>query len=154
MNSISQALCYNLHIFINIIIVQHTDVLIMANIYPYYYFLVVIVGACQTENKCYLLTYLQSYKNKVTNNMWASYKSYYKNKFDLAMWNLSKTCQVLRTAINNSIDSSSLMKEIKSNNVMVTNPSGIANCFDDFFVNIRSTLAAKISSVAANLVII
>ena len=52
------------------------------------------------------------------------------------MGNLSKTWQVLCTDINNSIDSSSLMKKIKTNNVVVTNPAGMANCFDDFFVNI------------------
>ena len=61
MPSISQTLCYSLHIFINIITVQHIDFLNRVKHIPILLFSSVTVCACQTENKGYLLLYIYIY---------------------------------------------------------------------------------------------
>jgi hypothetical protein len=72
---------------------------------------------------------------------------YYSNKFHAAEGNIKKTWQVIKGVINPTAKGKPIIKEIKIDNNVITNPQAIAHKFNDFFTNIGPQLASRIQSV-------
>ena len=73
-------------------------------------------------------------------------KQYYRSQIEANRDNIRKTWMVIKQAINRKIASTGSHKlyHTDSNNGITSDPSVIANAFNNFFVNIGPTLSSKI----------
>ena len=71
----------------------------------------------------------------------AAKKGYYKKTFDQHKNNLRKTWEVLKDAIRKKNDKSSIIEEIKSDNLFYRNDNDMSNTFNEYF----TTIADKIT---------
>ena len=71
----------------------------------------------------------------------AAKKGYYKKTFDQIKNNLRKTWEVLKDAIRKKNDKSSIIEEIKSDNLFYRNDNDMSNKFNEYF----TTIADKIT---------
>ena len=109
--------------------------------------------AIKTKNKLYeiymkydtgfnKITYTQ-YKNQLTSILKRHEKEYYKSLLETNKNNLKKTWTVIRNVVNNC-KQTKLNDSFSYNNSIITDKKTISNKFNDYFVNIGSTLAAQI----------
>ena len=73
-------------------------------------------------------------------------KVYYKNSFDQNKNNLRKTWEVLKDAIRKKNDKSSLIEEIKSDNLFYSNENDMANKFNEYFTTIADTITNDLNT--------
>ena len=90
-------------------------------------------------------TYYKNYRNKLTSLLKIEEKNFYQNQITSNKSNLRKVWAIIKNVINKN-KSKKKSDQFISNNKKITNPSEIANGFNDYFVNIGPTLAAKITS--------
>ena len=81
-------------------------------------------------------------RNKITDNIRKSKKDYYKKNFDDNISNLKNTWKGIKDILNQK--KASQISQINHNNVDITNPSEIANTFNNFFVNVGPNCEKKI----------
>ena len=76
----------------------------------------------------------------------AAKKVYYKNTFDQHKNNLRKTWEVLKNAIRKQNDKSSIIEEIKSNNLFFRNDNDMANKFNEYFTTIADNITDNLNT--------
>ena len=87
------------------------------------------------------------YKNKLTNVIHYAERQYYQQKFELAKGNMNKTWQILITVINPNAQNKLTIDKIVINDLLMTDKPEISNKFNEYFVNVSSTLANNILPV-------
>ena len=83
------------------------------------------------------------YKNTLTSLLRLSKKDYFAHQFEKEKNNIRNTWKVINSVLNNKM-SSCTVNSIMHEGKLIHNPTQIANCFNDYFVNIGSDLASKI----------
>ena len=73
-------------------------------------------------------------------------KVYYKNSFDQHKNNLRKTWEVLKEAIRKKNDKSSIIEEIKSDNLFYRNDNDMANKFNEYFTTIADKITDELNT--------
>ena len=89
------------------------------------------------------ITYESSYKNlrnKITNEIRKSKIRYYNEKFAANSGNIKNSWKVINTILKRN-NKKEYKNAFEVDGVTVTEDEGIAECFNDFFVNIGSNLA-------------
>ena len=73
--------------------------------------------------------------------------TYYQNMFNKFNGNIKKTWETIKSIINNNTDKNILPNFIiNKDNICVTDKNAIADCFNNFFVNIGSETASRINT--------
>ena len=93
----------------------------------------------------YNINTYKNYRNKLTSLLKIEENNFYQNQITNNKSNLRKVWAIIKNVINKN-KSKKKSDQFISNNKKITNPSEIANGFNDYFVNIGPTLAAKITS--------
>ena len=88
-----------------------------------------------------------TYKNKLINVIRYAERQYYQDKFKLAKGNMNKTWQILKTVINPNAQNKPTIDKIVIDDLFTTDKPGIANKFNEYFVNVGPTLANNILPV-------
>ena len=83
-------------------------------------------------------------RNEVVNIIRHSKNEYYANFFELNKCDMKKTWEGIRDVVNISKKSNTTPSNITYKNVRHDDCEGMANCFNDFFVNIGNTVEANI----------
>ena len=81
-------------------------------------------------------------RNKITDNIRKSKKDYYNKFFDENVNNLKKTWKGIKDLLHQK--KTSQISQINHENVNITNPTKIANTFNNFFVNVGPNCEKKI----------
>ena len=113
-----------------------------------------ILRSIKTRNKLYKsyiskpteqrLKEYKKYRNRLTNIIRISKKTYYSRKLEKAEGNLNETWKVINNIINRNKPHNKL-NSIKSNTKEITDPEEIAHTFNSFFTNVGPELASKIN---------
>jgi len=96
-----------------------------------------------------ILIKYKNYKNKLSQVLRVAEKMYYSEKFDLIKGNIKKTWQEINRILNPSAKGRSV-KELVFGGKVVDKQEDVANAFNDYFVNIGTTLAKKITEPEGN----
>ena len=84
-----------------------------------------------------------AFKNRVKSIISRVKFSYYRNKFQSSMGNLSNTWQLIKSLISNC-KSNSCIKKIIWNNVEYDDNNEIANAFNQYFCSVAQDLDSKL----------
>jgi len=89
------------------------------------------------------------YKNKLTKIIRAAERKYYLDKFNNVKESIKDTWKLINNVLRDNVQSNTRSKitEVKDNNFSLTEPSEIANKFNEYFCNIGPNLAKKIPLV-------
>ena len=93
----------------------------------------------------YDISIYKNYRNKLTSLLKIEEKHFYQNQITSNKNDLRKVWAIIKNVINKN-KSKKKSDQFISNNKKKINPNEIANGFNDYFVNIGPTLAAKITS--------
>ena len=93
----------------------------------------------------YNINTYKNYRNKLTSLLKKEENNFYQNQITSNKSNIRKVWAIIKNVINKN-KSKKKSDQFISNNKKITNPSEIANGFNDYFVNHGPTLAAKITS--------
>jgi len=89
-------------------------------------------------------TYKQ-YKNKFTHILRIAKKNYYSYQLKESASNIKSTWNIINELLNNKKSSAKIPTNFIKDGISFTNPSEIANGFNDFFANVGRHLAEKIA---------
>jgi len=89
-------------------------------------------------------TYKQ-YKNKFTHILRIAKKNYYSYQLKESARNIKSTWNIINELLNNKKSSAKIPTNFIKDGISFTNPSEIANGFNDFFANVGRHLAEKIA---------
>ena len=96
-------------------------------------------------------TYYNKYKeyNKFLNKLKdQSKQNYYKSKFDKHQRDIKHTWKTINSIIRKQKPSSTVQSVASPlENVLITNPKGIANCFNDYFSTVGANLSSAIKPI-------
>jgi hypothetical protein len=92
----------------------------------------------------------KTYRNKLTAILRKSEKSYYLQKLQSVKDNLAKTWKILNSITSRKKPQVRVVDEIVCHNNIISDPTLIANKFNNFFANVGSELAKKIPPVSEN----
>jgi hypothetical protein len=92
------------------------------------------------------------YKNKLTNVIRNSQKSYYNMKFETMKGNMRETWKLINKVLHSAcgISTKQAVNKISSDGRLLSDPLEIATKFNDFFTNIGPNLANKIPAMPKN----
>ena len=85
----------------------------------------------------------KKYANKLTKVKFAAKKLYYQNKLETFKSNTSEVWRI-KSLLSSSRSNTSLPHKLKHNNTFTTNPTLIANNFNDYVSGIGKTLADQL----------
>ena len=80
------------------------------------------------------------YANKLTKVRFAAKKLYYQDKLETSKNSISEVWRIIKSLLSSSRSNTSLPHKLKHNNTFTTNPTLIANNFNDYFGGIGKTL--------------
>jgi len=83
--------------------------------------------------------YYNFYKNQVTNLIRRAKRKYYSNKFESSFSNASATWKTVNSLIGRKRKSTGSLN-LLSNNSLLSRPIDVANCFNEYFVNVGKRL--------------
>ena len=83
------------------------------------------------------------YKNKLTSILKEAEKVYYQTEIISNKSNLRKVWAIIKQVINKT-KTSRISDKFMHNKTLISDPVNIANCFNNYFVNIGPTLASKL----------
>ena len=86
----------------------------------------------------------KTYRNQIVSLTKQSKKNHYQNYFTVNYNNIKKTWDGIKSIINISNNKSAMPSMLNNNNKTITNPTKIANQFNDFFSSIGSKLQNNI----------
>jgi len=98
-----------------------------------------LVDPCPDKSKHY-----RTYRNLFNKTVRASRRSYYEHSLKVAKRDPKKTWSILKEAMNCSSNKSKIEK-IKTKDEIFTQPSDIANSFNNFFSNIGNEIASSVN---------
>jgi hypothetical protein len=90
------------------------------------------------------ITRFKNYRNLYNKLIKATKKLHYDKQFVIHQSNLKKTWSLIFEAIKKSSPKLDSINEILVDNVAINDPLLMANCFNDFFTSIASTIAEDI----------
>ena len=94
----------------------------------------------------------KSYKNRLTKKIRLSEKIYYSDRFESVKGNIRRIWQTNKDVINGQdYKSNDVIREIKSDNGVVSDSGVIATKFNNFFSHIGPNLAKQIPSIDGNI---
>ena len=85
----------------------------------------------------------RSYKNILTNIIRVEKKNYFVTRLELCKNDMKNTWKIIKEAMNLNNDKSKIDK-IKSNDVIIEDPTNIANIFNTYFSSIGDNLSSNI----------
>ena len=113
-----------------------------------------ILKSIKTKQKMYLshfvkgnMEHKQFYKkfaNKLTKVKFAAKELYYQDKLETSKNNASEVWRIIKSLLSSSRSNTSLPHKLRRNNTFTTNPTLIANSFNDYFSGIGKTLADQL----------
>ena len=80
----------------------------------------------------------------LTKVKFAAKKLYYQDKLEISKNNTSEVRCIIKSLLSSSRSNSSLPHKLKHNNTFTTNPTLIANSFNDYFSGIGKILADQL----------
>ena len=83
----------------------------------------------------------KKYANKLTEVKFAAKKIHYQDKLETSKNNTSEVWRIIKSLLSSSRSNTSLPHKLKHHNTFTTNPTLIANSFNDYFSGIGKTLA-------------
>ena len=94
----------------------------------------------------------KKYKNKLGKLIKTAQKLYFAQRFENVKGDIRRTWQLIKNVIDDSSSStkSTTVSELMDGSTLVTDPTVIANKFNEYFTHIGPNLAAKISPVTGN----
>ena len=84
------------------------------------------------------------YRNKLTSVLRNAEKMYYAARFDDVKNNMSKTWSLIKSVMKPDVEKSASISQLQIDNVLVNDPKLIANKFNNYFINVGSSLSEKI----------
>ena len=121
-----------------------------------------ILKSIKTKQKMYLSHFVKGnleqkqlykkYANKLTKVKFAAKKLYYQDKLESFKNNTSEVWRIIKSLLSSSRSNTSLPHKLKHNNTFTTNPTLIANSFNDHFSGIGKTLADQLKGLVHNYV--
>ena len=88
----------------------------------------------------------KTFKNRNLAKQRQAQRNYYKEQFQLNKTDLKKSWQLIKHIIGKEEGSHSIqLKEFVINKMYITDPKIIANSFNDYFINVGSSLANNIN---------
>jgi hypothetical protein len=112
-----------------------------------------LVRSCRKKEKLYKLYVknqtehnklkYKNYRNKLNKLLHSVEQDYYHTKFELLSHDTKKTWQIIKTLLGKNMLSVPV-ESFKCSSTLISDKNEIANKFNEFFVNVGPTLAAKI----------
>ena len=100
-----------------------------------------------SASRCLYWTYLQLLRNKLNIQLRRSKANFFQNGFEdcVKTKNIKKSWSLINS-LTGKKNKFSNITEISTNNSNIVDPAQMAECFNDYFVNIGFKLAAEISN--------
>ena len=113
----------------------------------------------KTKQKLYLSHFVNNseqkqlykkYANKLTKVKFAAKKLYYQDKLKTSKNNTAEVWRIIKSLLSSSRSDASLPQKLRHNNTFTTNPTLIANNFNDYFSDIGKILADQLKPFSEN----
>ena len=119
-----------------------------------------ILKSIKTKQKFYLTHFVngnleqkqlyKNYANKLTKVKFAAKKLYYQDKLETSKNNTAEVWRIVKSLLSFSRSDANLPQKLRHNNTFTTNPTLIANNFNDYFSDIGKILADQLKPISEN----
>ena len=119
-----------------------------------------ILKSIKTKQKLYLSHFVngnleqkqlyKKYANKLTKVKFAAKKLYYQDKLETSKNNTAEVWRIIKSLLSSSRSDANLPQKLRHNNTFTTNPTLIANNFNDYFSDIGKILADQLKPISEN----